>query len=84
MLPLGLDRLCGVIGVIVGDRQTLIKSFKSIFLDFFVFVLCPYICVFVGDDRKISFGSAVSSPCGVVARSGYAVTPDSAPDPVWF
>ena len=38
VLPLGLDRLCGV------DRQTLIKSFKSIFLDFFVFVLCPYIC----------------------------------------
>ena len=66
------------------DRQTLIKSFKSIFLDFFVFVLCPYICVFVGDDRKISFGSAVSSPRGEVARSGYAVTPDSASDPVWF
>ncbi len=66
------------------DRQTLTKSFKSIFLDFFVFVLCPYICVFVGDDRKFSFGSAVSSPCGVVAQSGYAVTPDSAPDLVWF
>ena len=41
VLPLGLDRLCGVIGVIVGDRQTLIKSFSLYFFRLHCFCSVP-------------------------------------------